>query len=129
MKGGRKSIISVKDHIEQEELTVRCQEGAKVFADISIQSGVFKAVSGGSINLKGKTNSQQITINSGGIFNGEELKSQDTKIKVIAGGEAEVYASKSMDAKVTAGGTVYVYGNPEKVSKKKSLGGTIVIKY
>ncbi|MFT5079165.1 MAG: cytoskeletal protein CcmA (bactofilin family), partial [Patiriisocius sp.] len=70
---------------------------------------------------------QEIKINSGGIFDGKNLKTKDTKISVTAAGEAQVYASEKVDIRVTAGGNVYVHGNPVQVKKKRFAGGRIYI--
>ena len=50
------------------------------------------------------------------------------EVKVQAGGEVEVYASKSVDARVRAGGDITVYGNPTNVNQKSLFGGDIIIK-
>jgi hypothetical protein len=86
-----------------------------------------RAVTGGIINLKGTARFQDITVNTGGIVNNRSLKTDFTKVKVQAGGEVEVYASKSIDALVKAGGDISVFGNPEQVKKKTFFGGRITI--
>lgn len=122
------SVIRIKDRVDQETLEARCQEGGFIYAELNVNSGYFKSVSGGSINLTGTIRSQNITVNTGGGFRGEELQSLNTTITVTAGGEAEVFASERIEAKVTAGGSIYVYGNPKDITKKKRLGGKIIIK-
>jgi cytoskeletal protein CcmA (bactofilin family) len=87
-----------------------------------------RAVSGGIITVSGTVNTQEIVINSGGAFNGKKLQAKETKVKVMAGGSADVNTTDILEAKVTAGGNIYVYGNPKDVKKNKFAGGKIVMK-
>lgn len=111
--------------LRQKSIIIKCQEGGEVHVDLDTEIALFKSVSGGSIHVKGSSNFQEITVNSGGAFRGEDLKSLRTEVNVTAGGFADVNASEYVDAKVTAGGTINIYGNPKKVKKKKRLGGKI----
>lgn len=111
----------------QKSITVRCQEGGEVYVDLDTEIATFKSVSGGSVNVSGSANFQEITVNSGGGFRGKELKSLKTEVNVTAGGVAEVNARDNVIAKVTAGGTINIYGNPKNVEKKKRLGGKITV--
>ncbi len=121
------STINSKEAINATSLQIRSQEGGKINVAVSADKVDVKAVSGGSATLTGTVKSQDITINSGGIYDGEKLKTENTKVSVTAGGSADVYASSSCDARVTAGGTVKVYGNPKDLKRKKFAGGKITV--
>ena len=41
------------------------------------------------------------------------------------GGNAEIYASTSVDAKASTAGNIEILGDPEQVTKKESTGGNI----
>ncbi|MBT8322792.1 MAG: DUF2807 domain-containing protein, partial [Eudoraea sp.] len=66
-------------------------------------------------------------INTGGIFEGKELRTEAASVKISAGGEAELFVSEKVDINVKAGGDVYVYGNPRIVNKNTFAGGRIYI--
>jgi hypothetical protein len=85
----------------------------------------IRAVTGGIIEASGLAENQSIVINTGGIFEGRELRTQISDVKISAGGEAEVFASEKIDINVKAGGEVTVYGNPKKVNKKTFVGGSV----
>ncbi len=119
--------VTANEVIIQDKIEIRVQEGAEIRAAIQVDFAKMKAVSGGIINVKGLAKIQEIKINSGGIFEGQDLKTKDTKITVTAAGEAQIYASEKADIRVTAGGDVYVHGNPSKVKKKSFAGGRIHI--
>jgi len=122
------SEIYAKDISGQDALEIRTQEGAKVFAGIDINKVDVRAVTGGMVTLSGKVVKQNVAVNTGGVVENKDLKSENTEVKVQAGGEVEVYASQSIDATVRAGGDITVYGNPKNVNKSKVLGGSIIIK-
>ena len=121
------SKISSKDVIEQNTIDLKTQEGGKIDVPLKVNFAKIKAVSGGIVTASGTAKEQDININSGGIYEAKELKSEITEINVTAGGNANVYASEKIDAHVTAGGKIFVYGNPKQIDKKRFAGGKIKI--
>ncbi|WP_452221632.1 head GIN domain-containing protein [Lacinutrix salivirga] len=123
--GNEGAKIIGNELIEQDHIELRAQEGAQLLIGLNVNTVEIRAVSGGIIETKGKANKQDITLNTGGIYEGKEFLTKTTAVKVRAAGEAEVNASKSVDAKITAGGDIYIYGDPEKINKKTTFGGRI----
>jgi len=54
------------------------------------------------------------------------LITEQTTVKVTAGGVAYLNASQLLEATVSVGGTVRIHGKPIKLVRKKLIGGTIV---
>ena len=119
------SYVSAQDTFKQYNIELRVQEGAVIKVPLDVTDAKVKAVTGGSIEVSGKAVRQEISINTGGIFQGKDLKSESTYIAIRAAGEARINASRLADVKIRAGGDVYIYGNPEKISESKILGGRI----
>lgn len=119
------SYIVGNEMISQNTIELRAQEGGKIKVGLELNHTKIKAVTGGIIEASGVSKSQEIILNSGGIFEGRNLKTEDTKIGVTAAGEADVNATNKVDVKVTAGGDVYIYGNPKTVTEKTFAGGRI----
>ena len=117
--------IYSNDILEQNILDVRAQESGELKLNCQVEQLLAKAVTGGMITLNGFTNNQDISINTGGTFNGNTFKSKFTTVKVNAGGNAAIYATNYVKADVKAGGTVKVYGDPKKMDEKTVFGGTI----
>jgi hypothetical protein len=113
--------------IDQTEIELRAQEGATIKVGLEVENVVVKSVTGGIIKASGLAKYQDIKINTGGIFEGRELQTQRTKIRITAAGEAEINASDKVDVRVTAGGDVDIYGNPTEVDQKRVAGGRIKI--
>ena len=82
-------------------------------------------MTGGIIETRGKAISQDITLTTGGIYEGRSFETKNTSVNIKAAGEADVHASKVVNAKVFAGGDVFIYGNPESVNENTTLGGRV----
>ncbi|AXG73670.1 DUF2807 domain-containing protein [Flavobacterium arcticum] len=121
------SFVGSADTFKAIAFDVNAKEGATIKVILDVQSLESKTTSGGILELYGKCDYHDAKVNSGGILNGEELITKQTKISVSAGGEVEIYATDFVDAKVRAGGTIDVYGNPSQVNKKTFAGGDISI--
>ena len=117
--------IVFNEMIKQDHIELRAQEGGQIRAGIDIDYGVFKAVTGGVIEASGMAKRQNITLNTGGVFRGQELITERSSVKISAGGEAELHATKKVEIDVTAGGDVYVFGNPAEVDKNTFAGGRV----
>lgn len=119
------SNVKVLDTIKQHRIELKAQEGAGIDAVLDVKLLVGKSVTGGYLNLSGETESQDIDINTGGVFEGYGLISNQTYIFSTTGAYGKVYAKDILDAKVNFGGTIYFKGNPKEITKKKIIGGTI----
>lgn len=118
------SIYS-NDLIKQFDFELKTQEGGIINVNLETNYLDVKSVTGGIIETKGAVKKQKITMNTGGIYKGENLKTEETEVSIVAAGEAYINASKLVDIKIRVGGDVYIYGNPEKVNESKAIGGRI----
>lgn len=123
--GNEGAFISTEDVIEQQSIQLRSQEGARLDIKLNVTDLIAKAVTGGGIKVTGTSKNQDISLNTGGIYEGRGLQTEDTAISIKAAGEAEVFATQKVDAKVRAGGNIKVYGNPTTLNKDTALGGRI----
>lgn len=117
--------VVVNDPIEQFEIDLKTQEGGEITAELKTSYANFRAVTGGIINVSGSSKNQDISIYTGGIFNGEQFNTEQTEVSVNAGGEAYVNASEIVDVRIKAGGNVYIYGEPKTINESKVLGGKV----
>nr|WP_315155887.1 head GIN domain-containing protein [uncultured Flavobacterium sp.] len=122
------SYVSCDLPFKQTILSVNVKEGAQIKAAFDTEKATIRAVSGGILDLTGRTNNQTITIASGGVLQAKDLISSQTTVNVSAGGKAEIHATTLVDAKVKAGGSIYIYGKPKQINQETILGGTIIEK-
>nr|WP_299384944.1 head GIN domain-containing protein [Allomuricauda sp.] len=123
--GNEGAQITCNELVKKSRLELRAQEGARIRIGMDVEQVDIRAVTGGIVEASGLASNQSIVLNTGGIFDGRDLRTSNTDIKISAGGEAEVFASESVDINVRAGGDVNVYGKPKKVYKSTFAGGRI----
>ncbi len=119
------ATIYSAESINQLEVSLKAQEGAKINVKLNVEKAHIRAVTGANITASGKAKYQDVAIFTGGIFEGEFLLTQYTDVSIKAAGSAHVHATKNVKAKVVAGGNILVYGKPEQVEESRVLGGEI----
>jgi hypothetical protein len=119
------AMVEVKGVIDQFEIDLKTQEGAEITADLKTTYANIRAVTGGIINATGSSDNQDISIYTGGVFNGEDFITKQTEVSINAGGEAYIYATDYVDVRIKAGGDVFIYGKPKQVDESRVLGGRI----
>jgi hypothetical protein len=119
------SKILVKDPIDQYEIDLKTQEGAEITVVLKTTYANFRAVTGGVINVTGTSKNQDISIYTGGVFNGKDFVTEQTEISVNAAGEAYINATEYVDVRIKAGGNVFIYGQPKTIDQSRVLGGNI----
>lgn len=117
--------ISSEDVITQDILELKAQEGGELSVKAAVEQILIKAVTGGVVMASGSSDLQDVAINTGGIYEGKNLKTKFSTINVNAGSKAEINATNYVNASVKAGGEVLVYGNPAKMEEKTVFGGRI----
>ena len=111
--------------IRQEVLELKAQEGGEILISAEVEQMLIKSVTGGVITAEGVADNQDVIINTGGIYEGKEMRTKFTTVNVNAGSSAEIFASTYVQATVKAGGEVLVYGDPERMEEKTVFGGKI----
>ena len=117
--------VTLNEPIEQFEIDLKTQEGAEITAELKTNYVNFRAVTGGVINVAGGSKNQDISINTGGVFNGEDFITEQTEVSINAAGEAYIHATEYADISIKVGGDVFIYGNPKQVDESRVLGGRI----
>lgn len=125
--GNEGAVITSNELIEQDEIEIKMQEGARIKVGLEVREANLRAVTGGIIEASGIAEQQHVKVNTGGIYEGRDLETERADIYVQAGGEVEAYVSKMVDVTVRAGGDVIVFGNPAEVKRRRTFGGRIKI--
>lgn len=119
------SAIFSDEDIDQVNLTIKTQEGAYIHVPVDVKYLTVKAVTGGSIRVRGTATNQEVEVTTGGVYEAYDLETEYADVIAASGGNVEVSVSNLLDAKVRFGGNVYYKGDPEKVNSKKVFGGKI----
>ena len=119
--------ITCNEMVNKTKIELRAQEGARITIGMDVVVADIRAVTGGIVEASGLAENQTIVLNTGGVFEGRDLRSSVSDVKISAGGEADVFASDRIDVNVKAGGDVTVYGQPKEVNKSTFVGGRVRI--
>jgi len=111
-----------------KEVTLRAIEGADIDLKVDAKRINSKIYTGGEIKLTGNNKDLTVSINTGGTFDGKDLKCKYGEVSIATGGKAKVRITDILDASVTMGGNIYYYGDTKTVNESISLGGSIVSK-
>lgn len=120
------SSVEVQSVLKQVQLILSAQEGASIVTLLEVNSLKMKAYSGGIITARGTAKKQTVKIKAGGEIDAKDLKTEETEVKITAGGTADVYVTEYCRAKTTAGGTINIYGDPKTLDQRTSFGGKIL---
>ena len=122
------AIIKAKTEIKQYEIILKAQEGAQISATINTKLLIVKSITGGVVNTLGEAVNQDVTLRTGGVYNGGKTKAQNSYILIKAGGEASLNTENVLDVKIFSGGDIFVYGTPKQLKQNKLFGGRIIFK-
>lgn len=125
IKSNAGSYVSSKEAITIDQLVAKAHSGSRLELELNVSAVQGGAYEGGELQLIGYTESQKITANTGGIYDGFGLECEKAYVKASTGGEIKVVATKKLDARASLGGVVHYKGNPEEMSQSTSLGGSI----
>ena len=117
-----------KSLFKQYELELKSQEGGEISVITDTKLLSIKTVTGGIINASGTTDSQNITIRTGGVYEGSSLQALNSEIKIKAGGVADVKSSELIEVRIVAGGDLIIHGKPKNIKQTKIVGGRIIYK-
>lgn len=95
--------------------------------DVSLDAkNVEGSVDGsGDLKLKGKTQNFKGEIVGSGDLEASGLIGENTEIKVVGSGDAEVYAAEHLKARVEGSGDIVYKGNPKTEDTKVSGSGSV----
>ncbi len=122
------AIIKATTEIKQYEIILKAQEGAQISATINTKLLIVKSITGGVVNTLGEAVNQDVTLRTGGVYNGGKTKAQNSYILIKAGGEASLNTENVLDVKIFSGGDIFVYGTPKQLKQNKLFGGRIIFK-
>lgn len=122
------AVVTSQDLIKQYELTLKTQEGAEI--NILSETKVLnvKCLTGGSATVSGRSEQQNITLRTGGIYHGSNVVSEYTDVNIKTGGEANVNTTNELDIRIFSGGDVFIHGKPKTINQKRLFGGRVIFK-
>lgn len=122
------AVVFSKNSIKQYELVLKAQEGAQIKVDVDTKLLVVKSVTGAKVSATGKSNQQDVTIRTGGVYKGANITVENTDLDIKFGGEADVNTNNVLDVAIFSGGDVNIFGTPKQLKQRKIFGGRTFFK-
>jgi hypothetical protein len=119
------SNVSSDQPLEADELEFDTSSGASISLEIKGKKVSAESSSGSSIRLAGSTRTLDVEVSSGASIKAEDLEADEVDAEGSSGGSIRVWAKSELDADVSSGASVRYKGNPSKISKDKSSGGSV----
>lgn len=120
------SSVSLQDTLKADKVTLQVNTSSEFDGAINAETADISVGQGSTVRVRGKVNSYEAVVNTGGILSAIDLISPKTFIKVSSGASARVFASKVLEANVRTGGSLTYTGNPEQKNIKTLIGANII---
>ncbi|QHI39059.1 hypothetical protein IMCC3317_44600 [Kordia antarctica] len=108
-----------------ENIEVKSSSGADIRIEVEAVHVTCSASSGAGIKITGTADSLVADASSGSDIQARDLNAKDCNASASSGADVTVTVSEKLVAKGSSGGDVHYYGNPESVSKNKSVSGGV----
>jgi len=108
-----------------EDMEIKVSGAGDVRMELKAPSVHLDLSGAGSVALKGDTKDLDLNLSGAGSAHCFDLLTEDTKVRLSGVGNAEVYASVSLDAHVSGVGDVKYKGGATNVSQQVSGVGSI----
>ncbi len=130
MTGRRWRNADVSVTISMKTLDGLVVEGAVDAELLNIDSRNFSIEIDGAadIAITGICGSAEFQINGAGDLNAQDFKCKNVSIEINGAGDAEIFASASVEATINGVGDIDIYGDPDKVRPRIAGIGEIEVK-
>lgn len=119
------SDVVTENTIKADIFDVHVSSGADARIDVNADTVNSSSSSGADLRIKGTANYYTAKATSGSSIRAYGLESKNATVKVNSGANIDVHATESLTAKASSGGDIDYRGNPKRIDKKKSSGGSI----
>ncbi|QNM86954.1 DUF2807 domain-containing protein [Polaribacter pectinis] len=125
LKATSGSDVYSENVIKTDEISISATSGADIRIAVDAVSVETSSTSGADIKISGTTTNHASSATSGASIEAYDLESKNTIAKATSGADINIYASVNLEAKATSGGDIDFRGNPKKINKKSTSGGSV----
>jgi hypothetical protein len=111
--------------IVAESLELKTTSGSDMELDVNAKVVECRSTSGSDLRLSGRTDKLYAEATSGSDIKAGNLKSKTCDAKASSGADITINTTEELYAKASSGGDIKYYGNPEKISKKDGVSGSV----
>ncbi len=125
--GGGVSLTST-GVLKSDELIIKATSGSSIKMNIDAGKVTTESSSGSTIKLSGKVATLGTSSSSGSTIEAQNLMAENVTAQASSGSSTDVNALKSFNGQASSGGSLQYKGQPEKVEKHESSGGSVSAK-
>lgn len=111
--------------INTESLELTTTSGADMELEINVNVAECRSTSGSDLRVSGTANKLYAEATSGSDIKAGNLKVKTCEARANSGADITVNTSEELIAKASSGGDIKYLGNPEKISKKDGVSGSV----
>lgn len=119
------SDVSMEDFFTSKNFDVKSSSGADITVRIKSKNFTGSSSSGADLVCIGKSENAILSSSSGSDLDAFKLQVKNVTAKASSGSNIDTYATESITANASSGGDIDFKGNPKKVIKKSSSGGSV----
>lgn len=119
------STVTTKDGIRSDKIEVSAVGGSHLMASLVTPSAKCEANSGGSLELAGGIQNLQADASSGASIDATKVKSVNAKCDASSGASIAINEVSALKADASSGAHITYKGNPAKLEKNASSGGSV----
>lgn len=117
--------VSSENTVVTKRLKVDASSGSQVKLHVRVKDLNCETSSGAMIHLDGDTIDLTVSSSSGSNINAYALDAENCEAKASSGSNIKVNVSDSFEGKASSGSHINYKGNPKKVKKNESSGGSV----
>ena len=117
--------VDIADLLQADELDMKANTGAEINGKVEIGKLKLDQNTGSRVTLTGKADKLEAEGSTGSRFNGEDLTTNNSDVKVNTGARITVSAEKELQVKASTGGIVRYKGSAGIREIKTNTGGTV----
>jgi hypothetical protein len=119
------SDVVTENVINSDTFEAHVSSGADARITVNAETIDSSASSGADLKISGTATYFTAKATSGSSIKAYDLESKNATVKVNSGADIDVFVTESIEAKASSGGDIDYRGNPKKVDKKTSSGGSV----
>lgn len=117
--------VKFENPIIQPVFKLKATSGSHVKMAIESERFEVKAYQGGQGEIKGKTDTLDAYVNTGGILSATDLIVQKANVKMNTGGGGEITVKENLNARINTGSHFSYFGKPKIKEVSTFLGGHV----
>jgi len=122
---GAGDIISQSLLSDSTKMSFEVRGSANIKVEVNAPEIQAEISGSGDMELKGQTRKFSAEVNGSGNIKALDLKAEDTEIEIKGSGDADVFASSSLNVNVRGSGDVRYKGNAPKVTNDIKGSGSV----